>query len=184
MLSLSSNYSLSHFQREIVPKRCSLRHWHRINYIFFWSRICFLSGILCHLRFWFMGLCFFSSRVLPLSVSLLLLLVCLHQFSVSGARASGPCVCHRRGALWGGCGPPAARFGIMSASEAADGSSTGLCPSFAVICSFLERYGALLDLPEVSFPMLERSLQESSAGEPLLHCCSLAALHAFKRTAQ
>ncbi|CAM4729567.1 unnamed protein product [Leuciscus chuanchicus] len=56
----------------------------------------------------------------------------------------------------------------MSASEAAEGSSTGLCPSFAVICSFLERYGALLDLPEVSFPMLERSLQESSAVPKLL----------------
>lgn len=145
---------------------------------------CCLSGILCHLKFWFIGLCFFSSVFLPLSVSLLLLLVCLHQFSISGARASGPCVCHSRGALWGGCGPPAARFGIMSASEAADGSSTGLCPSFAVICSFLERYGALLDLPEVSFPMLERSLQESSAGEPLLHCCSSVALHAFKRAAR
>ncbi|KAK7120754.1 hypothetical protein R3I94_020669 [Phoxinus phoxinus] len=56
----------------------------------------------------------------------------------------------------------------MSASEAADGSSTGLSPGFAVICSFLERYGALLDLPEVSFPMLERSLQESSAVPKLL----------------
>ncbi|XP_067289230.1 remodeling and spacing factor 1 isoform X1 [Pseudorasbora parva] len=56
----------------------------------------------------------------------------------------------------------------MSSSEAADGSSTELCPSFAVICSFLERYGALLDLPEVSFPMLERSLQESSAVPKLL----------------
>uniref|UniRef100_A0A672MJN4 Remodeling and spacing factor 1-like n=1 Tax=Sinocyclocheilus grahami TaxID=75366 RepID=A0A672MJN4_SINGR len=57
---------------------------------------------------------------------------------------------------------------IMSASEAADGSSPELCPSFAVICSFLERYGALLDLPEVSFPELERSLQESSAVPKLL----------------
>ncbi|XP_026129700.1 remodeling and spacing factor 1 [Carassius auratus] len=56
----------------------------------------------------------------------------------------------------------------MSASEAADGSSPELCPSFAVICSFLERYGALLDLPEVSFPELERSLQESSAVPKLL----------------
>ncbi|XP_051972617.1 remodeling and spacing factor 1-like isoform X2 [Xyrauchen texanus] len=56
----------------------------------------------------------------------------------------------------------------MSASEAAGGSSLGLCSSFAVICSFLERYGALLDLPEVSFPMLERSLQESSAVPKLL----------------
>ncbi|XP_042621263.1 remodeling and spacing factor 1 isoform X1 [Cyprinus carpio] len=56
----------------------------------------------------------------------------------------------------------------MSASEAADGSSPELCPSFAVICSFLERFGALLDLPEVSFPALERSLQESSAVPKLL----------------
>ncbi|KAI7793692.1 remodeling and spacing factor 1 [Triplophysa rosa] len=56
----------------------------------------------------------------------------------------------------------------MSASEAADVSSPGLCPSFAVICSFLERYGPLLDLPEVSFPVLERSLQESSAVPKLL----------------
>ncbi|XP_059401248.1 remodeling and spacing factor 1-like isoform X2 [Carassius carassius] len=56
----------------------------------------------------------------------------------------------------------------MSASEAADGSSPELCPSFAVICSFLERYGALLDLPEVSFPALERSLRESSAVPKLL----------------
>ncbi|XP_065116642.1 remodeling and spacing factor 1 isoform X3 [Paramisgurnus dabryanus] len=56
----------------------------------------------------------------------------------------------------------------MSASEAADGSSPGLCPSFAVICSFLERYGPLLDLPEVSFPALERSLQESSTVPKLL----------------
>ncbi|XP_026075674.1 remodeling and spacing factor 1-like isoform X2 [Carassius auratus] len=56
----------------------------------------------------------------------------------------------------------------MSASEAADGSSPELCPSFAVICSFLERYGALLDLPEVSFPELERSLRESSAVPKLL----------------
>ncbi|TRZ00242.1 hypothetical protein DNTS_012413, partial [Danionella cerebrum] len=68
---------------------------------------------------------------------------------------------HSRGALWDDCGPSAARFGIMSASEAADGSSPVLCPSFAVICSFLERYGALLDLPEVSFPALERGLLES-----------------------
>ncbi|XP_051540212.1 remodeling and spacing factor 1-like isoform X4 [Myxocyprinus asiaticus] len=57
---------------------------------------------------------------------------------------------------------------MMSASEAAGGSSLGFCSSFAVICSFLERYGVLLDLPEVSFPMLERSLQESSAVPKLL----------------
>uniref|UniRef100_G3QCG4 Remodeling and spacing factor 1b, tandem duplicate 1 n=1 Tax=Gasterosteus aculeatus TaxID=69293 RepID=G3QCG4_GASAC len=43
-------------------------------------------------------------------------------------------------------------------------SSPGLCPNYAVICSFLERYGALLDLPELTFPQLERSLQDTSSG--------------------
>lgn len=38
-------------------------------------------------------------------------------------------------------------------------------PGFAVVCSFLERYGSVLDLPELSFPQLERFLQETSAGE-------------------
>lgn len=38
-------------------------------------------------------------------------------------------------------------------------------PGFAVVCSFLERYGSVLDLPELSFPQLERYLQETSAGE-------------------
>ncbi|XP_026995388.2 remodeling and spacing factor 1 isoform X1 [Tachysurus fulvidraco] len=56
----------------------------------------------------------------------------------------------------------------MAASAAAAGSSPGLCPSFAVICSFLERYGALLDLPELSFPQLERCLQETSTVPKLL----------------
>uniref|UniRef100_A0A3B1JLM7 Remodeling and spacing factor 1 n=1 Tax=Astyanax mexicanus TaxID=7994 RepID=A0A3B1JLM7_ASTMX len=46
----------------------------------------------------------------------------------------------------------------MAASAAAAGSSPGLCPSFAVICSFLERYGAQLDLPELTFPQLERDV--------------------------
>uniref|UniRef100_A0A9J8A7D3 Remodeling and spacing factor 1 n=2 Tax=Cyprinus carpio TaxID=7962 RepID=A0A9J8A7D3_CYPCA len=36
-------------------------------------------------------------------------------------------------------------------------------PGFAVVCSFLERYGSVLDLPELSFPQLERYLQETSA---------------------
>uniref|UniRef100_A0A8C1GJE9 Remodeling and spacing factor 1 n=1 Tax=Cyprinus carpio TaxID=7962 RepID=A0A8C1GJE9_CYPCA len=36
-------------------------------------------------------------------------------------------------------------------------------PGFAVVCSFLERYGSVLDLPELSFPQLERFLQETSA---------------------
>ncbi|XP_038285569.1 remodeling and spacing factor 1 isoform X1 [Canis lupus familiaris] len=35
----------------------------------------------------------------------------------------------------------------------------GSCPNFAVVCSFLERYGPLLDLPELPFPELERVLQ-------------------------
>ncbi|XP_012869543.1 PREDICTED: remodeling and spacing factor 1 isoform X1 [Dipodomys ordii] len=35
----------------------------------------------------------------------------------------------------------------------------GSCPNFAVVCSFLERYGTLLDLPELPFPELERVLQ-------------------------
>ncbi|XP_038617608.1 remodeling and spacing factor 1 [Tachyglossus aculeatus] len=39
------------------------------------------------------------------------------------------------------------------------GSRPGSCPNFAVVCSFLERYGPLLDLPELPFPELERVLQ-------------------------
>lgn len=56
----------------------------------------------------------------------------------------------------------------MAASAAAAAPSLGLCPSFAVICSFLERYGALLDLPELTFPQLERYLQENSSGNSLI----------------
>ncbi|XP_064158796.1 remodeling and spacing factor 1 isoform X1 [Anguilla rostrata] len=50
----------------------------------------------------------------------------------------------------------------MAAPAAAAGPSPGLCPSYAVVCSFLERYGAALDLPELTFPQMERYLQESS----------------------
>lgn len=53
----------------------------------------------------------------------------------------------------------------MAASAATASSSLGLCPNYAVICSFLERYGALLDLPELTFPQLERYLQDTSSGE-------------------
>lgn len=53
----------------------------------------------------------------------------------------------------------------MAASAATASSSPGLCPSYAVICSFLERYGALLDLPELTFPQLERYLQDTSSGK-------------------
>ncbi|KAL2096481.1 hypothetical protein ACEWY4_008629 [Coilia grayii] len=50
----------------------------------------------------------------------------------------------------------------MAAPVAVAGSSPGLCPSFAVVCSFLERYGVALDLPELTFPQMERYLQETS----------------------
>lgn len=53
----------------------------------------------------------------------------------------------------------------MAASAATASSFPGLCPNYAVICSFLERYGALLDLPELTFPQLERYLQDTSSGE-------------------
>ncbi|KAJ8280455.1 hypothetical protein GJAV_G00054760 [Gymnothorax javanicus] len=50
----------------------------------------------------------------------------------------------------------------MAAPAAAAGISPALCPSYAVVCSFLERYGAALDLPELTFPQIERYLQETS----------------------
>ncbi|XP_029922334.1 remodeling and spacing factor 1 isoform X2 [Myripristis murdjan] len=50
----------------------------------------------------------------------------------------------------------------MAAPAAARSSSPGLCPSFAVVCSFLERYGAALDLPEMTFPQMERYLRDTS----------------------
>ncbi|XP_041863928.1 remodeling and spacing factor 1 isoform X2 [Melanotaenia boesemani] len=56
----------------------------------------------------------------------------------------------------------------MAASAATASSSPGLCPNYAVICSFLERYGVLLDLPELSFPQLERYLQDTSSVPKLL----------------
>ncbi|KAG9272858.1 remodeling and spacing factor 1 [Astyanax mexicanus] len=46
---------------------------------------------------------------------------------------------------------------------AAPAAAPALCPSFAVVCSFLERYGAALDLPELSFPEMERFLRDRSA---------------------
>uniref|UniRef100_A0A3P8WBG3 Remodeling and spacing factor 1b, tandem duplicate 1 n=1 Tax=Cynoglossus semilaevis TaxID=244447 RepID=A0A3P8WBG3_CYNSE len=56
----------------------------------------------------------------------------------------------------------------MAASAATASSSPGLSPNYAVICSFLERYGALLDLPEFTFPQLERYLQDTSSVPKLL----------------
>uniref|UniRef100_A0A9J7ZZ27 Remodeling and spacing factor 1 n=1 Tax=Cyprinus carpio carpio TaxID=630221 RepID=A0A9J7ZZ27_CYPCA len=58
---------------------------------------------------------------------------------------------------------------MMVSAMAALGTTAALppdvSPGFAVVCSFLERYGSVLDLPELSFPQLERYLQETSAGE-------------------
>uniref|UniRef100_A0A673C6U1 Uncharacterized protein n=1 Tax=Sphaeramia orbicularis TaxID=375764 RepID=A0A673C6U1_9TELE len=55
--------------------------------------------------------------------------------------------------------------GNMAAPAVARSSGPALCPSFAVVCSFLERYGAVLDLPEMSFPQMERYLRDTSAGK-------------------
>ncbi|KAK9402582.1 RSF1: Remodeling and spacing factor 1 [Crotalus adamanteus] len=54
--------------------------------------------------------------------------------------------------------PPSPPF--PAAPPSSEGSPCpGSWPNFAVVCSFLERYGALLDLPELPFPELERVLQ-------------------------
>ncbi|KAM5246042.1 remodeling and spacing factor 1 [Ctenodactylus gundi] len=53
----------------------------------------------------------------------------------------------------------AARFKMAAAAATAPPGCPGSCPNFAVVCSFLERYGPLLDLPELPFPELERVLQ-------------------------
>uniref|UniRef100_A0A3B3QRP8 Remodeling and spacing factor 1 n=1 Tax=Paramormyrops kingsleyae TaxID=1676925 RepID=A0A3B3QRP8_9TELE len=55
----------------------------------------------------------------------------------------------------------------MAAPAAAASSCPGLCPSFAVVCSFLERYGPALDLPELTFPQMERYLQDTPSPAPL-----------------
>lgn len=57
----------------------------------------------------------------------------------------------------------------MAAPVAPAGLPPGFCPSFAVVCSFLERYGAALDLPEMTFPQMEGYLQDtSSVPQPLV----------------
>ncbi|KAI4902424.1 hypothetical protein NFI96_022038 [Prochilodus magdalenae] len=56
----------------------------------------------------------------------------------------------------------------MAAPAAAPALAPGLCPSFAVVCSFLERYGAALDLPEFTFPEMERYLRDTTAVAPPL----------------
>ncbi|KAE8627791.1 hypothetical protein XENTR_v10007163 [Xenopus tropicalis] len=47
--------------------------------------------------------------------------------------------------------------------------SVGSWPDFAVVCSFLERYGTVLDLPDLTFPELEEALEETGAvAKPLV----------------
>uniref|UniRef100_A0A3P8RK53 Remodeling and spacing factor 1 n=1 Tax=Amphiprion percula TaxID=161767 RepID=A0A3P8RK53_AMPPE len=41
-------------------------------------------------------------------------------------------------------------------------SGPPLCPSFAEVCSFLERYGPALDLPEMTFTQMERYLRDTT----------------------
>ncbi|XP_036994459.2 remodeling and spacing factor 1 isoform X2 [Artibeus jamaicensis] len=53
----------------------------------------------------------------------------------------------------------AAAAAAAAAAAMASQGCPGSCPNFAVVCSFLERYGPLLDLPELPFPELERVLQ-------------------------
>ncbi|XP_061607826.1 LOW QUALITY PROTEIN: remodeling and spacing factor 1-like [Phyllopteryx taeniolatus] len=56
----------------------------------------------------------------------------------------------------------------MAAPAATASCPPALCPNYAVICSFLERYGAQLDLPELTFPQLERYLRDTSSVPKLL----------------
>uniref|UniRef100_A0A3B4H1D5 Uncharacterized protein n=1 Tax=Pundamilia nyererei TaxID=303518 RepID=A0A3B4H1D5_9CICH len=53
----------------------------------------------------------------------------------------------------------------MAAPAVLRSSGPLLCPSFAEVCSFLERYGAALDLPEMTFPQMERYLRDTTTGE-------------------
>ena len=48
-------------------------------------------------------------------------------------------------------------------------SSVQKDPNFAVICSFLTKYGTLLGLTDVSFDQLEKWIEDSRYGE----CCYL-----------
>ncbi|XP_063762852.1 remodeling and spacing factor 1 isoform X2 [Eleginops maclovinus] len=50
----------------------------------------------------------------------------------------------------------------MAAPVLLRSSGPQLCPSFAEVCSFLERYGAVLDLPEMTFPQMERYLRDTT----------------------
>ncbi|KAM6932932.1 remodeling and spacing factor 1 [Xenentodon cancila] len=50
----------------------------------------------------------------------------------------------------------------MAAPAVVRSSGPPLCPSFAEVCSFLERYGPALDLPEMTFPQMERYLRDTT----------------------
>ncbi|KAM9853372.1 remodeling and spacing factor 1 [Aulostomus maculatus] len=50
----------------------------------------------------------------------------------------------------------------MAAPAVLRSSGPALCPSFAEVCSFMERYGAALDLPEMTFPQMERYLRDKN----------------------
>lgn len=53
----------------------------------------------------------------------------------------------------------------MAATAVLGSGVRALCPSFAEVCSFLERYGATLDLPEMSFTEMEGYLRDTTTGE-------------------
>lgn len=55
----------------------------------------------------------------------------------------------------------------MAAPAVLRSSGPALCPSFAEVCSFLERYGAALDLPEMTFPQMESYMRDTTTGERL-----------------
>nr|XP_057936805.1 remodeling and spacing factor 1 [Doryrhamphus excisus] len=57
----------------------------------------------------------------------------------------------------------------MAAPALVRSSEPALCPSFAEVCSFLERYGAALDLPEMTFPQMEGYLRDkTTVPKPLI----------------
>lgn len=68
----------------------------------------------------------------------------------------------------------------MSAPVVLRSSGPALCPSFAEVCSFLERYGAALDLPEMTFPQMERYLRDTTTGEGVARVVVVAAAGARK----
>lgn len=98
---------------------------------------------------------------------------CLRRSDPRGARSLAPPVVRKAALPFLGTPiPPTTpiasssilQFKMATAAAAAAAAMAppgcpGSCPNFAVVCSFLERYGPLLDLPELPFPELERVLQ-------------------------